>query len=122
VTGLADSLVARTIQQRNLLQAMDEHCQSLRARVTSRDGNVSVEVDGRCAMTGLWLAPSSYQLGAEALAQLVVDTARAAASVVVRRQNGLTEEFAARMRALQEVPLKDWNGEVLGMNASDGEY
>lgn len=112
MTGLADSLVARIVQQRNLLAAMDEHCQSLRAQVTSRDGNVSVEVDGRCALTGLWLSPSSYQLGGEALAQLIVDTANAAATVIVRRQNVLTADFAARMTALQDVPLTNWNGET----------
>src|SRR5262249_23634636 len=33
VSGLADSLIARVVKQRDLLQALDEHCQSISARV-----------------------------------------------------------------------------------------
>ena len=34
--GLADSVIARIVMQRDLMQAMDEHCKSISARVTSR--------------------------------------------------------------------------------------
>ena len=51
MSGLADSVVARVVKERDLLQAFDEHCRSISARVTSRDKSVSVEVDGLGAMT-----------------------------------------------------------------------
>jgi DNA-binding protein YbaB len=110
VTGLADSLIARIIKQRDLAAAMDEHCKSISARVTSRDQNVSVEVDGFGAMTGLWLGPNAHKLGPDALAKLIVETAQAAARVAAERQTCLTEEFSSRMRKLQQAPLTRWDG------------
>ena len=77
--GLADSLLARIGMQRDLIQAMDQHCKSISVRVTSRCGSVSAEVDGLGAMTGLWLGDSAYHKGSEALAKLILDTAQAAA-------------------------------------------
>jgi hypothetical protein len=110
VTGLADSVIARIIKQRDLMAAMDDHCQSISARVTSRDQNVSVEVDGLGAMTELRLGPNAHKLGPDALAKLIVDTARAAAKVAADRQNYLTEEFSRRMHKLRRTPLKRWDG------------
>ncbi|MDV3124029.1 YbaB/EbfC family nucleoid-associated protein [Mycobacterium sp. 21AC1] len=110
MTGLADSLVARIRKQRDLVQAMDEHCQSISARVTSRDENVSVEVDGLGEMTGLWMGPAAHKLGAEALAKLIVETAQAAAQVAAARQQYLTEEFACRLEELKQAPLTRWDG------------
>lgn len=110
MTGLADSLIARIIKQRNLLQAMDEHGKSISARVTSRDGSVSVEVDGLGAMTGMWLGPNVAKLGPDALAKLIIDTAAAAAKVAQDRHASLIKEFNARMRAAQHEPLTRWDG------------
>ena len=110
MTGLADSLIARIIKQRNLVAAMDEHCKSISARVTSRDQNVSVEVDGFGAMTGLWLGPAAHKLGAEALAKLIVETAQAAAQVAADRQSFLTQDFSGRMEDLHFEPLTRWDG------------
>lgn len=110
MSGLADSLMGRIRKQRDLVQAMDEHCQSISARVTSRDGNVSAEVDGMGAMTGLWLGPAAHKLGADALAKLIVETAGAAAQVATARQQFLSQEFAQRMQELQEAPLTRWDG------------
>ncbi|MGV9801328.1 YbaB/EbfC family nucleoid-associated protein [Mycobacterium sp. NPDC003449] len=110
MTGLADSLLARIRRQRDLVQAMDEHCQTISARVTSRDQNVSVEVDGLGAMTGLWFGPSAHKLGADALAKLVVETAQAAAQVAADRQEYLSTEFAQRMHELDQAPLTRWDG------------
>jgi DNA-binding protein YbaB len=110
MTGLADALIARLIKQRDLVQMMDEHCQSISARVTSRDQNVSVEVDGLGAMTGLWLGPNANKLGQDALAKLIVETAQAAARVAADRQKFLTEEFNARMRELRQAPMTGWDG------------
>jgi DNA-binding protein YbaB len=113
VTSLADSLIARIIAQSNLLQALDEHCRSISARVTSRDESVSVEVDCLGAMTGLWLRPQALKLGRDALAKLIVDTAAAAAKVTVDRQNFLIAEFDRRMRGLDETPLTCWDGTTI---------
>lgn len=113
MNGLADSLIARVVKERDLLQALDEHCQSVSARVTSRDKSVSVEVDGLGAMTGLWFGPQALKLGPKALAKLIVDTAQAAARVCIDRQNFLIAEFDRRMRALNETPLTCWDGTTI---------
>ena len=113
MSGLADSVIARVIEQRDLLQALDEHCRSISARVTSRDKSVSVEVDGLGAMTGLWLRPQALKLGRDALAKLIVDTAAAAARVCVDRQNFLITEFNRRMHTLAETPLTCWDGTTI---------
>jgi DNA-binding protein YbaB len=110
MTGLADSLIARIIKQRDLTAAMDDHCKTISARVTSRDQNISVEVDGYGAMTGLWIGPSAHKLGADALAKLIVDTAQAAARVAADRQGFLSEEFSRRMNELRQAPLTRWDG------------
>jgi DNA-binding protein YbaB len=110
MSGLAGSLIARILKQRDLVQAMDEHVKSIAVRVTSRDQNVSVEVDGLGAMTGLSLGPDAHKLGNDALARLIVDTAQAAAKVVVERQNFLTDEFSSRMSELRAAPLTRWDG------------
>jgi hypothetical protein len=110
MSGLADSLIARIVKQRDLTAAMDDHCKTISARVTSRDQNVSVEVDGYGSMTGLWLGPNAHKLGADALAKLVVDTAQAAARVAADRQAFLSEEFSTRMSKLRQAPLTRWDG------------
>lgn len=113
VSGLADELVARMIEQRDLLQAADEHCRSVSARVTSRDESVTVEVDAVGAMTGLWLRPQALRLGPDALAKLIVDSAQAAAKVCFDRQNFLIAEFDRRLRALEKAALTCWDGTTI---------
>lgn len=108
--GLADSVIARIVMQRDLIQAMDEHCRSISARVTTRDRSVSVEVDGLGAITGLWLEEGAYRKGADALAKLIVDTAHAAAKEALDRQSYLLKEFAQRLRTLQHAPLTRRDG------------
>jgi DNA-binding protein YbaB len=109
-SGLADSLIARIALQRDLVQSMNEHCKSIAARVTSRDGAVSVEVDGLGAMTGLWLGQFAHRHGADGLAKLIVDTAHAAAKVALDRQKYLIEEFTRRLSTLQQAPLTRRDG------------
>jgi DNA-binding protein YbaB len=109
-SGLADSVIARMARQRDLMTAMHEHWRSISARVTSRDGTVSVEVDGLGAMTGLWLGERAYHSGADALAKLIVDTADAAAKVALARQDFLIKEFNERLTALQQAPLARRDG------------
>lgn len=105
--------MARIAKQRDLLQAMDEHCKSITVRVTTRCKSVSVEVDGLGAMTGLWLGESAYRAGADALAKLIVDTAGAAARAASDRQSYLVREFTERLTALQQTPLVRRDGSVL---------
>jgi DNA-binding protein YbaB len=109
-SGLADSLVARMVAQRDLLQEMDERCSSISGHATSPDESVSVEVDGMGAMTGLWLEPHALELEPDILAKLIVDTAAAAAQVANDRQNVVVEELNDRMRDLQKTPLTLWDG------------
>jgi hypothetical protein len=68
---LADSVIARTVDQRDLMASMLEHCKSISARVTSRDRSVSVEVDGLGAMTGLWLGEFTERLSTLQQAPLI---------------------------------------------------
>jgi hypothetical protein len=116
VSGLADSLIARIVKQRDLVAAMDDHCKSISARVTSRDQNVSVEVNGYGAMTGLWIGPSAHKLGADALAKLIIETAQAAARVAADRQGFLSDEFSRRMSELRQAPLTRWDGATFELN------
>lgn len=113
MSGLADSVIARIVKQRDLLQTMDAHCKSILVRVTSRDQSVSVEVDGLGAMTGLWLGPNAYRNGPDELARLIVDTGQAAAKLAMDRQQFLLKEFQARMRELREQPLTQWDGNTV---------
>jgi DNA-binding protein YbaB len=108
--GLADSLIARIIKQRDLMQAMNEHCKSISVRVTSRDQSVSVEVDGVGTLTGLWLGENAYRHGPDGLSALIIETSQAAAKTALDRQNYLMKEFNERMVALQEAPLTRWDG------------
>lgn len=111
--GLADSVIARIIKQRDLIQAMDEHCKSISVRVTCRDGSVSVEVDGLGAMTGLWLGDNAYRNGAGTLAALIVETAQEAARVALERQKYLLARFTERLSTLQRAPLARRDGTVV---------
>jgi DNA-binding protein YbaB len=119
--GLADSLVQRIIKQRDLLQAMDEHCKSIVARVSSRDQAVTVEVDGVGTLTGLWLGDNAYRHGADGLAKLIVDTAQAAAKLALDRQNFLIKEFNERMAALAVTPLTRWDGGIVTPSVQETE-
>lgn len=108
--GLADSVIARVVKQRDLIQAMDQHCKSISVRVTSRCKSVSVEVDGLGAMTGLSLGEAACRKGSEALANLIIDCAHAAAKEALDRQSYLIREFTERMTALQRTPLTRSDG------------
>lgn len=119
--GLADSLLARIAKQRDLIQAMDEHCKSMSVRVTSRCKSVTVQVDGLGAMTELWLGDSAYHNGSEALARMIVDTARVAAQTVADRQRYLIREFTERMSVLQQAPLVRRDGTTFQPGSPPGE-
>lgn len=110
MTSLAESLLEVAKRQRDLMQALGEHCNAISVRVASRDQSVSAEVDATGAMTGLWLNPQAARLGADALAKLIVETAQAAARLALERQNYLFNEFNTRMQELQKTPLTCWDG------------
>lgn len=113
MTSLAQSLIARVIKQRDLMQSMSEQTRSISARVTSRDRAVSAEVDGLGSLTGLWLGPPASRLEPDELAKLIVDTAQAAARVALERYSLLVNEFTTRMAELQKAPLTRSNGEII---------
>ncbi|MUL78882.1 hypothetical protein FZI94_22850 [Mycobacterium sp. CBMA226] len=114
--GLADAVIARVVKQRDLMQAMDEHCRSIQVRMSSADQSVSVEVDGFGAMTGLHLAPTAYRHGADALADLIVSTAHAAATLAAERQQFLLREFTVRLGDLAAQPLTRWDGTTVHLD------
>jgi DNA-binding protein YbaB len=120
--GLADSVIARIVMQRDLIQAMDQHYKSMSVRVTSRCKSVSVEVDGLGAMTGLWLGESAHHKGASALAKLIVDTAHAAAKQAVDRQSHLIKEFTERLTTLQRAPLTRRDGSTFQPGSPRSEH
>ncbi|WP_235887081.1 YbaB/EbfC family nucleoid-associated protein [Mycolicibacterium arabiense] len=107
---MAASLLARIDEQRDLIQALHDECQSITVRATNRDRSVSVEVDGMAAMTGLWLGETAYRNGADDLARQIVDTAQAAAKIAADRQRYLLERFAERLSVLERAPLKRSDG------------
>ncbi|OBB97185.1 YbaB/EbfC family nucleoid-associated protein [Mycolicibacterium peregrinum] len=108
--SLANSVIARIVKQRDLMQAMNEHLKTISARVTSRDQSVSVEVDGVGTLTGLWLGENAYRHGPEGLANLIIETAQAAAKTALDRQKFLVKEFNSRFATLQQTPLTRWDG------------
>ncbi|OBK17434.1 YbaB/EbfC family nucleoid-associated protein [Mycobacterium asiaticum] len=113
MTSLAQSVIARAIKQRDLLQSMTEQSKTITARVTSRDRAVSAEVDGRGQLTGLWLGAVAVRLDPDVLAALIVETAQAAAQVAAERYNFLLKEFTVRMAELQQSPLVRSDGSIV---------
>lgn len=110
MSGLADSLIARMVAQRDLLQEMTERASSISAHVVSADQLVGVDVDGLGSMTGLWLDSDALELEPDVLAKLIVDTAATAAREAIDGQDALVNELNDRMRAMQETPLTRWDG------------
>lgn len=113
MTSLAQSVIARAIKQRDLLQSMTEQTRAITARVTSRNRAVSAEVDGLGQLVGLWLGPPASGLDPDVLAKLIVDTAHAAATVAAERHAFLLKEFTARMDELQKAPLVRTDGTIV---------
>jgi DNA-binding protein YbaB len=105
MTSLAQSVIARAKKQRDLMLAMTEQSKAISARVSSRDQAVSAEVNGLGELTGLWLTPRASRMDPDALAALIVETAKAAAGVALERYGFLMKEFTTRMDELQRAPL-----------------
>lgn len=62
------------------MQTATEALTDIVVRETSDDDEVTVEVNGRGEMTGLWLADAAMSLTGERLGQLIVATANSAAA------------------------------------------
>jgi DNA-binding protein YbaB len=110
MSGLADSVVARLAEQRDLLQDLQDQCTSITVRATSRDRAVTVVVDATGAMTALTLRPAASRLAADTLAELIVNTAQTAATAVFERRRQLTEQFNRQFQAARSRPLENWDG------------
>ena len=87
-------------ERRDLVVDLDEQINSLSVEVSNADGSVRVQVDGRAALTGLWLHERAYRDGADALAAQIVEIAGAAAELVAERQAFLLREFRQRSRRI----------------------
>ena len=120
MTSLAESLLAVAKKQRDLMQSFGEQSKTISVKVSSRDKSVSAEVNAAGTLTGLWLSPSASKLGADALAKLIVETAQAAARLVVERQGFLVKELIARMQELRQTPLTCWDGSTFVPDAQPG--
>lgn len=59
-------------------------------------------MNGWGAPTGLWLRDHAFRNGADALADQIIEVARAAAELVVDRQALLLNEFGKRSRRIRE--------------------
>ncbi|MCZ8380197.1 YbaB/EbfC family nucleoid-associated protein [Mycobacterium sp. CPCC 205372] len=110
MSGLADSVVARLAEQRDLLQDLNDRCSAISVRATSRDRAVTVVVDGTGAMTALTLRPVAGRMAADTLAELIVNTAQTAAAAAFDRRRQLTEQFNRRFLAAQNRELEMWDG------------
>lgn len=110
---LANSVLARVEQQRELMEALNADTTAIRVRVSSPDKSVSVEVDGVGALTGLWLTAGIQKYSGSALSALIVETAQHAARASLQRRNQLIQEFSARMEQAQDSGLEGWDGTVV---------
>ncbi|WP_219603224.1 YbaB/EbfC family nucleoid-associated protein [Mycobacteroides sp. LB1] len=110
MSGLADSVIARILKQRDLLQAMNDECKSISVEMVSQNQAVKVKVNASGAMLGLWLSSQAQRMPADELAKLIVETAQAALRVSLERQQFLSAEFNKRFQELRHQPLTKWDG------------
>jgi DNA-binding protein YbaB len=75
-------------------QAADELAGQL-GRARSGDGDAEAVVDGRGALVSLWLAESVTRMSPEAVGALIVATAGAAATDVLRRRRQVLDDLVA---------------------------
>jgi DNA-binding protein YbaB len=112
MSGLADSVVARLIEQRDLLQDFNDQCRSIAVQATSRDRSVTVVVDGSGRMTALTLRAAASRLSGDALAEQIVNTVQTAATTAFERRAQLTAQFNQRFHALQQQSLRKSDGSL----------
>jgi hypothetical protein len=106
MTGLADSVVARMARQRDLLHDLNDQCRAIRVRATSRDRAITVEVDGTGTLTGLTLRGPATRLGANELAEAIVNIGLTADRAAIDRRDQLFEQFRLDFECLASEPLR----------------
>jgi hypothetical protein len=110
VTGLADSVVARIALQRDLLHGLNDHCEAIRVRATTRNRAVSVEVDAMGALTDLTLGSAATQLSPNELSELIVNIGQTAAKAALARRDQLVAQFRLEFDRLRAGPPQEENG------------
>jgi DNA-binding protein YbaB len=101
------SLIAR---QNATVREMQDELDGLRGTARSADGRIKVEVDQRGTLTGLWIDPRAMRPGAEALAQVILATARDAVRDAGEKAGAMTR---SRIDALAQdlvPPTHDFTG------------
>ena len=94
-TGVSvmDELVARTERQLERMRDLGDRMAAVRARETSPDGAVTVEVDGNGALLDLIFSPLVNRLTPAEFEQVVVSTARSAAARAFAQRGDLVAAF-----------------------------
>lgn len=75
-----DAIVGRAYAQVELLEGALSGLQDIKARVSSKNDEVTAEVDGNGTLVGLWMNDSITTLDARTVSTLVTQTAQAAAA------------------------------------------
>ncbi|WP_019926181.1 YbaB/EbfC family nucleoid-associated protein [Nocardia sp. BMG111209] len=91
--GAMDELVARAERRLEQMRELGEATARVRARETSPDGAVTVEVDGNGALLDLSLSAAISRLTPTEFDRVVVDTARRAAAAAFARRGELITAF-----------------------------
>ncbi|WP_308188594.1 YbaB/EbfC family nucleoid-associated protein [Nocardia spumae] len=94
-TGVSvmDELVARTERQLERMRDLGDRMAEVRARESSPDGAVTVEVDGNGALLDLVFSPLVNRLTPAEFEQVVVSTAQRAAARAFARRGALITAF-----------------------------
>lgn len=101
-----DELVHRAQRQLDALAQLQDDLAGLRRSETSRDGLVTVTVNGQGGLDRLELAPGSERMGAERLAAAIVDTAAQAAHAALTDRAARTANFLRLWQDLtQPTPI-----------------
>lgn len=95
VTGVSvmDELVARSERQLERMRDLGDRMAGVRARESSPDGAVTVEVDGNGALLDLVFSPLVNRLTPMEFEQLVVSTAQSAAARAFAQRGDLITAF-----------------------------
>ncbi|WP_290053373.1 YbaB/EbfC family nucleoid-associated protein [Nocardia nova] len=91
--SVMDELVARTEGQLERMRDLGDRMAGVRARETSPDGAVTVEVDGNGALLDLVFSPLVNRLTPAEFEQVVVSTARSAAARAFAHRGDLIAAF-----------------------------
>lgn len=88
-----DALEARAHRQLNLMRDLSDAMAAVRARETSPDGAVTVEVDGNGAPVDLAFTGRIAELSPAEFERVLVETAARAAESAFARRGKLVEDF-----------------------------